>query len=165
MPCSSRGVSGDVLKAERGAAPAGEARNLALGRPGAPPGGHYGSPARSWLITRRQCRVESAARDCKEAAGGAPRGEGPFSLGVPERLASVPGPPRHGVPGCFASTRASRRSAPPRFEGTKWKTASPAPQRIGAAEHAQKFPTLVTIVGTTLVVACGRPRGSSLPTA
>src|SRR6266571_5518318 len=50
MSCSSRGVAGDVLKAERGAAPAGEARNLALGRPGAPPGGYYDPPARSWLI-------------------------------------------------------------------------------------------------------------------
>ena len=55
---------------------------------------------------------------------------------VPERLASVPGTPRHGVPGCFASTRASRRSAP-LGRGARWKTAYPAPQRIGAAKLGQ----------------------------
>ena len=60
------------MRAGRDAAPAGEARNLALGRPGAPPGGHYGPPARSWLIGARmprkarpgieKCRTWSAGR-------------------------------------------------------------------------------------------------------
>jgi hypothetical protein len=42
--------------AEWGAAPPGEVRNLALGRSGAPPGGHYGPPARSWLIGAKMPR-------------------------------------------------------------------------------------------------------------
>src|SRR5256885_6219409 len=60
--------SGDVRLAERGAAPAGRARNLALGRPGAPPGGHYGPPAESRLTRPAHAVLESAARVRKEAA-------------------------------------------------------------------------------------------------
>jgi hypothetical protein len=55
-----RASSRDVAKAGRDAAPAGEVRNLAPGRPGAPPGEHKGSPARSWLIGAQV--PESAAR-------------------------------------------------------------------------------------------------------
>ena len=39
---------------ERGAVPAGRARDPALGRPGAPPGGYYGPPAESRLIRAAQ---------------------------------------------------------------------------------------------------------------
>src|SRR5262249_59575125 len=42
--------SGGVLRAERGAAPAGWARNPALGRPRDPPAGHYEPAARSSLM-------------------------------------------------------------------------------------------------------------------
>src|SRR5437660_11984275 len=72
-PCSLRGVSGDVPEAERGAAPAGRARDPALGRPGAPPGGHYGPPAESRLIRPAQAVLESAAR-AEKSRGGAPKG-------------------------------------------------------------------------------------------
>ena len=48
----------------------------ALGRPGAPPGGHYDPPARSWLIGRRKCPLESAARDRKEPRWSAERRAG-----------------------------------------------------------------------------------------
>ena len=40
----------------------------ALGRPGAPPGGHYGLPAESRLIGTTQAVLESAARARPEAA-------------------------------------------------------------------------------------------------
>src|SRR5439155_23578157 len=58
---------------ERGAVPAGRARDPALGRPGAPPGGYYGPPAESRLIRRRKCPLESAAR-AEKSRGGAPKG-------------------------------------------------------------------------------------------
>src|SRR6266550_7470437 len=60
--------------AEQDAAPAGRARNPALGRPGAPPGGYYGPPAESRLI--REVRSLSGKRGpgSKGSRGGAPRG-------------------------------------------------------------------------------------------
>src|SRR5215212_5859704 len=72
-PAHPRAPSGGILKAERGAAPAGS-RNAALGRP-------RGSSRRS-LGTSRQgladCDAlsldERVAREQKNAAGGAPRG-------------------------------------------------------------------------------------------
>src|SRR5438552_9843852 len=72
--------SGDVRRMERGAAPAGRARNPALGRPGAPPGGHYGPPAESRLISGRQCPVESAAWVRQEAAVERRKARRPASL-------------------------------------------------------------------------------------
>src|SRR5207237_7599685 len=58
---------------------------------GAPPGAHYGAPARSWLIKRLdESRLESVAWDRKNR-GGAPGGAPPRSQGEAARLASVPG--------------------------------------------------------------------------
>src|SRR5262245_20466382 len=48
--CSLRGASGGVRRMEQDAAPAGWARNPALGRPRDPPAGHYEPAARSSLM-------------------------------------------------------------------------------------------------------------------
>src|SRR5437763_11017171 len=55
---------GGALKVGQGAAPA-AGRHAGLGRPGAPPGGHYEPPARSWLTVTR-CVAESVARARKK---------------------------------------------------------------------------------------------------
>jgi hypothetical protein len=98
------------LKAERCAAPAGEARNLALGRPGAPPGGHYDPPARSWLI--RDGQPSWKARPGIEKKPQVERREARVPIARdPERLASVQRATL-ARKGASQAPRASRRSAP-----------------------------------------------------
>jgi hypothetical protein len=79
-----RGVFRDVLKMERGAVPPGGL----VTRTGAARGSAWGSLRipRQELADQGANALESAARDCKEAASGAPRGEGPDRKG--------PGTPR-----------------------------------------------------------------------
>src|SRR3954471_8807276 len=70
----------------------------ALGRPGAPPGGHYGLPAESRLIRPAHAVLESAAR-AEKSRGGGPRGApagviGRLISGLPRRPARPRGGPR-----------------------------------------------------------------------
>src|SRR2546430_2517396 len=73
--CAFRTCGGRIGETRTvGAVPA-AGRHAGPGRPGTPPGGHYGSPARSWLIARLdKSRLESVARERTNAARGAPRG-------------------------------------------------------------------------------------------
>ena len=132
-PCSLRGVSGDVPEAGQGAAPAGRVRDPALGRPGAPPGGHYGLPAESRLIRPAQAVLESAAR-AEKSRGGAPRGApagviGRLISGLPRRSARPRGGPR--VRGSAPS--ACRRSAPLILGGAT-KGSKPRAQKFAPRE-------------------------------
>ena len=101
-------------------------RHAGPGRPGAPPGGHYGPPARSWLTAWQKRDAESVARDRKKPQqsaerrlvpiardGSTPQADGLRRLrklvcGVLGDLASHPG--------AASSSRVSRRSAPPHGE-------------------------------------------------
>src|SRR6185503_12543554 len=87
-PAHRGAPSGGILRVEQGAAPA-PGRHAGPGRSGAPPGGHYGPPARSWLTTKEQVLRESVARTEKSRSR-APRGAPPRSQGEAARLASVP---------------------------------------------------------------------------
>src|SRR5262245_25116061 len=89
-PRSLRGVSGDILKAERGVASCGRRLVTARpGRPGTPPARHYDLAARSSLhgsgrqlpaVVGRRAPKETEARPrVKNRHGGAPRGERPAS--------------------------------------------------------------------------------------
>src|SRR4051812_48993961 len=107
-------------KAERDAAPAGEACNLALGRRWElRPAGHYEPPARSWLTTG--IAGESAARRRDKNAA------------VERRKASIPiardAPPKGG------SWCASRRSPPLLFKGEIGRRRTRRLQTIRAAER------------------------------
>src|SRR5437763_14750468 len=79
---------GGALKVGQGAAPA-AGRHAGLGRPGAPPGGHYGPPARSWLTAAQALR--KAWPGIEKSRSRAPRGAPLRSQGEAARLASVPG--------------------------------------------------------------------------
>src|SRR5262249_2518100 len=132
-PVQRGGVSGRVGLAEQGGAARGGARNLARGRPGAPLGGHYDPPARSWLI--RAPMPWKARPGIEKSRSGAPRGEGPDRKGpgTPRqrsRRAGGTGPPR----GAAQAPRASRRSPPPdpEIEG-----AQTAPLRRGEDDPRQ----------------------------
>ena len=97
-----------------------EARNLAPGRLGAPPGGHYGSPARSWLIGaanrpgKRGPGSQNAAVERREA-GILRQGCDTPRKRVPEESpagAKAPGAARRSTPRVFF-----RGNSPPRRGG------------------------------------------------
>jgi hypothetical protein len=80
-------LPGRVSKEVRRAAPA-AGRHAGLGRPGAPPGGHYGPPARSWLIRMASSRSGKRGPGSEKSRSRAPRGAparvmGRSSSGVP----------------------------------------------------------------------------------
>ena len=126
-----------ILKAERDAAPAGEARNLALGRPRDPTGGHYDPSARSFagLGLAATPRPRKRGPGDRNRRSGAPRGASSRSQGTRRRLASVSGG-RAGRSRGLASPCISRRSAPPcppkpvgRRRIGRGLTATPAPHQ------------------------------------
>ena len=135
-----RGASPETVpEAERDAAPAGEARHLAPGRPrGARPLPLRGAAFSGW--TRRRRRRAKARRQREGVTppvaarkngsgdtnrrGGAPGGASSRSHGKRRRLASVSGG-RAGRSGSLASSRVSRRSAPLMFCGSLRKHGEP----------------------------------------
>src|SRR5205085_12341393 len=76
-------------RAEQGTAPA-AGRHAGPGRPGAPPGGHYGPPARSWL-TAAQEALRKAWPGTEKSRSRAPRGAPPGSQRGAARFAPVLG--------------------------------------------------------------------------
>jgi hypothetical protein len=68
QPCSTEGRLPEAFGWRSGVRLPRAGSQPALGRPGAPPGGHYGLPAESRLIRTAQAVLESAARERKEAA-------------------------------------------------------------------------------------------------
>ena len=142
-PCSTEGRHpGDVRLAEQAAAPAGVARNHALGRLRDPGRAALGPLCREPAgRDRRQCRrpearpgAEARFRSREMPRWSAERRAGrrhrPVISGEPEI-----GPTARRATGCGASApSACRRSAPLVFRERK-TTAPPAPQRTGAAER------------------------------
>ena len=103
------------MKAEQDAAPAGGARNPALGRPRDPTGRHYGRSAGSLLDwDRAKAHVPGSADPGTEiAASGAPRGAFPRSQGGRTRCAKRVGRLSPSRSRGLANPCVSRRSAPP----------------------------------------------------
>src|SRR6266550_4389034 len=108
------------MTAGQDAAPAGRARDPALGRPGAPPGGHYGPPAESRLIRPAQAVLESAAR-AEKSRGGAPRGApasviGRLISGLPLEIGPTA---RRATGAAFRTQRLSALCRPSPLEGQR----------------------------------------------
>src|SRR5262245_63757486 len=90
QPRSSRGVSGDILKAERGVASCGRRLvTIRLGRPGTPPARHYDLAARSSLHgSARQMPAVVGRRAPKETEA-RPRGPKPPRWSAERRASRV----------------------------------------------------------------------------
>src|SRR5205823_12458706 len=93
-------ASGDVRRMERGAVPAGRARDPALGRPGAPPGGYYGPPAESRLIRAAQMPPGKRGPGRKEPRWSAERRAGQRHWPVDLRVTPGDRPDREAGHGC-----------------------------------------------------------------
>src|SRR5437667_6119439 len=119
---------------ERGAAPAGRARDPALGRPGAPPGGYYGPPAESRLIRAAQMPPGKRGPGRKEPRWSAERRAGQRHWPVDLRVTPGDRPDREAGHGCGVPRPAPIGALPP-STGAHRTTAYPAPQRIGVAER------------------------------
>src|SRR5436190_19070151 len=101
--------------------PAGRARNPALGRPGAPPGGYYGPPAESRLIREVRSLAGKRGPGSKGSRGGAPRGAPASVIG---RLIS--GEPEIGP--------TARRATGAAFRAQRLSALCPARSRRGEKE-------------------------------
>jgi len=125
------------VTAGQDAAPAGRARDPALGRPGAPPGGYYGPPAESRLIRAAQMPPGKRGPGRKEPRWSAERRAGQRHWPVDLRPNSLEiGPTaRRATGAAFRAQRLSALCPPPATAGgQKGTTAYPAPQRIRAAK-------------------------------
>ena len=102
--CSSRGVSGDGPKAERGWRPAVRLVTAAREVRNRPPGTTTGREELAARL-RRKCRRRKRGTQWPKLPGGAPRGARPASWDA--RRSQAPGVPRHGM-----SAAAQRHPAP-----------------------------------------------------
>src|SRR2546423_5569435 len=120
---------------ERGAAAGGGARDLALGRPGAPLGGSYGPPAESRLIRAAQMPPGKRGPGRKEPRWRAERRGGQRHWPVDLRLTPGDRPDREAGHGCGVPRPAPVGALPPSQRG-EGKAAYPAPERIRVAKLA-----------------------------
>src|SRR5712691_13308250 len=143
-----------ILKMGQGAAPAGWARNPALGRLRGSARAALGPLCKelAGLGQGRQCPTSQEARPGADAEprgfrwksrGGAPKGAPAGVIGWRSLAVQGSARPRGGSWVRRFRTSADRRSAPLDFGGRIRTTAYPAPQRIGAAERwlVMKFRT------------------------
>jgi hypothetical protein len=131
----AEGGAGDVAshlpggsEAIRCAAPALRPRQPETGRPGAPLGGQYDPPARSWLIRRRKCHWKAWPGTEKLPLFGAPRG------GASHQDAATPR--KRGD--CLVRLAALRS---PLWRGECGSGAARAPRQAGGDACALSFPS------------------------
>ena len=113
-PCSPRAFSRTSWETERGAAPAGGARNLAPGRPGTPTEGHYDPSARSSQSARERGAMSAdpgpkiAAMERRKAPV-ARKGHGKTNTDAPDRRS---------IPSIFRGGRKRKAACPGPFKNT-----------------------------------------------